>query len=538
MKNQVQLIAYADRLGGTLQGLRELLEGPLSGLFGGVHLLPFFHPIDGADAGFDPIDHTEVDRRLGSWTDVQAIARQADVMADVIVNHVSSRSPQFQDFSAKGTESPYAGMFLTFDRVFPHGASEQDLLAIYRPRPGLPLTSMTLADGSRRILWTTFTAEQIDIDVSHPEGIRYLDRILRIFAANGIRTIRLDAVGYAVKKAGRNCFMMEETFEFIRGFSARAKGLGLEVLVEVHSHYERQIEIARHVEWVYDFALPPLLLHAVFNATARYLKRWIEARPTNAITVLDTHDGIGVIDVGADTQDRTGGSGDPGDPGDPGGPGGPGRPGLVPKHELTRLAEQIHSNSRGESLSATGAAAANLDRYQVNCTFYDAIGRDDLAYLLCRAIQFFLPGVPQVYYVGLLAGGNDMPLLERTGVGRDINRHYYTRDEIVEALERPVVADLCGLIRLRNAHPAFGGTFELAPSPDDVLDLRWRNGREVASLRIDLRSLAHRLEYTSGGRIERFSFSSCARDSGVKGDRSAKGDRSMKEERGMKGAAG
>src|SRR5216117_4037 len=99
MRNQTQLIAYIDRLGGG--GLRELtalLKGPLADLFGGVHLLPFFHPIDGADAGFDPIDHTEVDQRLGSWEDVRSIAREVDVVADVIVNHISSHSPQFLDF--------------------------------------------------------------------------------------------------------------------------------------------------------------------------------------------------------------------------------------------------------------------------------------------------------------------------------------------------------------------------------------------------------------------------------------------------------
>src|SRR3954470_7999855 len=287
MKNQVQLITYADRLGGTLHGLRELLKGPLAGLFGGVHLLPCFHPIDGSDAGFDPIDHTEVDQRLGAWEDVRATASDVHVMADVIVNHISSHSPQFLDFSANGERSAYAGMFLTFDGVFPRGATEQDLLAIYRPRPGLPFTPMTLADGSRRILWTSFTPEQIDIDVYHPEGIRYLENILQILAANGVRMVRLDAVGYAVKKAGRSSFMMEETFEFIQRFSDRANRAGLQVLVEIHSYFERQIEIARHVEWVYDFALPPLVLHALFNGTARALKRWIEIRPRNCLTVLD-----------------------------------------------------------------------------------------------------------------------------------------------------------------------------------------------------------------------------------------------------------
>src|SRR3954469_10771189 len=102
MKNQVQLVTYVDRLAGTLQGLQALLQGRLRDLFGGVHLLPFYHPIDGTDAGFDPIDHTAVDPRLGDWNDVRALGIQLDVMADVIVNHISSRSPRFQEFSERG----------------------------------------------------------------------------------------------------------------------------------------------------------------------------------------------------------------------------------------------------------------------------------------------------------------------------------------------------------------------------------------------------------------------------------------------------
>jgi sucrose phosphorylase len=459
--------------------LRQLLAGPFAGLFGGVHLLPFFHPIDGADAGFDPIDHTEVDARLGSWADVRALAQDVDVMADVIVNHISSRSPQFLDYSARGARSEYAGMFLTFDSVFPRGASEQDLIALYRPRPGLPFTPMTLADGGRRILWTTFTCEQIDIDVAHPAGMRYLEGILRMLAGNGVRLIRLDAVGYAVKRAGGSCFMMEETFAFIRSFSERAHALGLQVLVEIHSHYQLQIDIARQVDWVYDFALPPLVLHSFFSGSAEALKQWIAIRPANALTVLDTHDGIGVIDVGADGHQSGA------------------RKGLLNEQGIEGLVQQIHANSGGESLRATGAAASNLDLYQVNCTFYDALGRDDLRYLLSRAIQFFLPGIPQVYYMGLLAGTNDMQLLATTQVGRDINRHYYSPDEIEASLARPVVRDLFALIALRNKHPAFQGQFHLRPSGTQQLELEWRQGTAVARLSVDLHTAVHVIEVSA-----------------------------------------
>ncbi|MGS0757602.1 sucrose phosphorylase, partial [Roseateles sp. GG27B] len=194
---------------------------------------------------------------------------------------MSADSPQFHDFSEKGAASRFAGLFLTLDAVFPNGATEQQLLAVYRPRPGLPLTYATLKNGEKKILWTTFTAHQLDINVRHPEGQAYLDGILQRFAASGIRMIRLDAAGYAIKKAGDSCFMMAETFAFIAEFAARAKALGMEVLVEIHAYYRRQIEIARAVDWVYDFALPPLALHAFAFQTAEPLKRWIAIRPRN-----------------------------------------------------------------------------------------------------------------------------------------------------------------------------------------------------------------------------------------------------------------
>jgi sucrose phosphorylase len=469
MKNQVQLITYVDRLsGGDLKALHSLLKQELAGLFGGVHLLPFYDPIDGSDAGFDPIDHTQVDSRLGTWADIKALTTDVDVMADVIVNHMSSESPQFKDFSAKGSASPYNGLFLTMEAVFPKGATEKDLLAIYRPRPGLPFTFTTLKNGEKRILWTTFTPQQVDIDVRHPAGAAYLHGILQTLAESQVKMVRLDAVGYAIKKAGASCFMMPETYAFIDEFANQARGFGIEVLVEIHSYYRTQIEIAKRVDWVYDFALPPLVLHAFAFKTARALKEWIRIRPNNALTVLDTHDGIGIIDIGADSADRAG------------------KPGLVPPAELDRLVETIHENSRGESRKATGAAASNLDLYQVNCTFYDAMARDDARYLLARAIQFFLPGVPQVYYVGLLAGENDMDLLERTRVGRDINREYFAPDTVRAAMAKPVVQALCDLIRLRNTHPAFNGQFELLESADNQLALRWTAGEHSATLTVDL----------------------------------------------------
>lgn len=437
--NGPQLITYIDRLGGDVRGLQDLLDGPLAGAFAGVHLLPYYLPFDGADAGFDPEDHTVVDPRLGTWQDVHALSQGRVLMSDVIVNHVSSRSAQFRDVVARGDDSPWAPMFLTLSSVFPDGATEADLARIYRPRPGLPFTTMALG-GQPRLVWTTFTPEQVDIDLRSEQAWTYLTAVLDALTGAGVRMLRLDAVGYAGKEPGTDCFMTASTQAYVDRILGLAHARGATVLLEIHGHYLQQIEIARTVDYVYDFALPPLVLHALHAADLTPLAHWLQVRPANAVTVLDTHDGIGIVDVGP-SELR------------------PGEPGLLEAEQIDALVEAIHEASGGASRRATGAAASNLDLYQVNTTFYDALGRDDRRYLLARLIQLMVPGIPQVYYVGLLAGGNDMELFGRTDVGRDVNRHYYTRDEIERELERPVVAAQLAALRLRHEHPAFEGDF-------------------------------------------------------------------------------
>jgi len=478
VRNQIQLITYADRLGGTLAGTTEVVREVFGPALGGVHLLPFFTPFDGADAGFDPVDHTQVDPRLGSWDDVRALSETHDTVVDVIVNHVSSSSAEFQDVLARGDESPYASMFLTFDAVFPDGATEEQLAAIYRPRPGLPFVPVTMG-GKRRLAWVTFTPQQMDIDVHSEPGAAYLESVLQALAGANVSLVRLDAVGYAIKKAGGTCFMTPETFEFIDAFSTRARELGLEVLVEVHSYYKRQVEIAAKVDRVYDFALPPLVLHAFYSGDPAPLAAWLDIRPANAVTVLDTHDGIGVIDVGA--SDEPGGG-----------------PGLLAPAQINALVEGIHEHTRGQSRLATGAVASNLDIYQVNATFHAALGSDAARSLAARCIQFFTPGIPQVYYVGALLGENDMDLLARTQVGRDINRHYYTRAEIDETVQTPAVAALLALMRFRNEHPAFDGAAAHSVA-GSVLTIAWTNGEHGARMDCDVATAVVTLTWTAGG---------------------------------------
>jgi len=466
MKNKVQLITYADRITGQdINALTTLLHGPLEGVFGGVHLLPFYNPIDGSDAGFDPIDHSEVDSRIGTWDDIKALGKDHDLMADLIVNHVSAQSFQFQDVLAKGKASAFWDLFLTKEDVFPNGMSEAEQQAIYRPRPGSCFTPMKCGDGQTYDFWTTFTDNQIDINVKVEAGIAYLNNVLTKFSANNVNIIRLDAAGYAIKQAGTNCFMLDETFGYLDNLSKQANDLGMETIAEIHSHYQTQVDVAKRVNMVYDFALPPLILHSLFNNNADALLKWLKISPRNCLTVLDTHDGIGIIDAGPMGE----------------------KPGLLNAEQIDNLVETMHANSNNQSRQATGAAASNVDLYQVNCTYYNALGANDFDYLLSRAIQFFAPGVPQVYYGGLFACENDMELLAKTNVGRDINRPYLNAAKIEQALNKPIVKGLIELIKMRNEHPAFAGEFS-AQGGASVCCLMWKFEQQSISLRIDFAS--------------------------------------------------
>lgn len=470
--NRPQLITYVDRLAGDLAGLRHVLAGELDGAFGGVHLLPFFDPIDGADAGFDPADHTVVDPRLGDWSGVGAIGADFVVMADLIVNHVSSASPQFVDWRTRGDESEFAGMFLTRERVFPDGAADADIDLIYRPRPGRPFTDYEIAGRTRQV-WTTFTSDQIDLDMDDPAAWAYLVSVLDRFEEGGVDLVRLDAVGYAIKRAGTTSFMIPETFAFIDRVADEARTRGMEVLVEIHSHHRFQIDVADRVDRVYDFALPPLVLHALHAGDAVPLRRWLEIAPRNCVTVLDTHDGIGIVDVAPEGD----------------------QPGLLEPDEVDALVEAIHDASEGRSRQATGAAASNLDLYQVNCTFFEALGSDDDAHFLARLIQVLCPGIPQVYYAGLLAAPNQMDLLAETGVGRDINRPYYDAASRAAALERPVVRDTLGLLRWRNRlAPVFDGAFTVDGAAPNELMIRWSGPSGELTAEIDVAAKTFRID--------------------------------------------
>ena len=450
------ILVYAERLGGSLEHIEKLLSSDLAD-FSGVHVLPFFHPYDGDDAGFDPIDHTIVDPRLGTWEDFQRIAATHELTADLIINHASNLSPEFLDWQEKGETSEYAGMFLTFDTVFPEGGTEETITSFYRPRPGLPFTAYNVA-GKRRLVWTSFMPSQVDIDVRHPAGEAYIDRVLDALQSGGVKVVRLDAVGYAIKTPGTDSFMTLETLEYVAELTEKIRARGMRVLVEVHAHYTQQLEIAPLVDLIYDFQTAPLLLHSLFTSNVDALAKWFELRPANCLNVLDTHDGYGVIDAG---------------------PIG-GRDGLISQADMAHIFEVAAKNTGGHSAKASVVPQWFDLPHQINATL-PAIIADDTAYVLARAVQFLLPGEPQVYYVGLLNGMDDKALFAETGNGRDVNRHNYTPEEIQNSLSSDVTKAILGLARLRK-HEVFGGSFEFKQLSSNSMSLNWTNENYALTL--------------------------------------------------------
>lgn len=478
LRNQVQIITYPDSLGGTLHDVCNFLDTYLSEAVGGVHILPFYP--SSADRGFAPLTHLEVEPTFGSWNDIRQIAQNYDLVVDLTVNHVSYESEYFQDYLENGDASRYAGMFLEVEKFLERHEVELEALAdTYRPRPTFPFSTFKLWDGTTKQVWTTFTNHQVDLDVESPVTRLLMRQFIDHLTEQGVKMIRLDAVGYTIKRPWTSSFLIPETYDFMHWLRSITPPT-VELLAEVHHRpaVQQSLLESESVDWVYDFSLPLLTLHALYAGSAHNLKRWIEQRPVELITTLDTHDGIGVTDV----------------------------EGLMTSEEINTTVAWVEANGGNQALRANGAGADNLDIYQINSTYYSALGEDDDSYIAARAIQLFVPGIPQVYYVGLLAGCNDYEQFEKTNHGRDVNRHNYCWAELVMAMDQEVVQRLLWLMRLRSSHAAFAGHFSMLSSSDEVLCLRWELEGECCEATINLREKEVVVSYTntqSGEELQR-----------------------------------
>lgn len=468
MKNKIHLITYPDSLGANLPELHYVLRKYFRDAVSGLHLLPFYP--SSSDRGFAPLTYDEVDPAFGTWEDIKMIGRDFDLVIDFMVNHISRQSVFFQDYIERGQASEYADMFLSFSKISESGwVSDEDLAIVYTRKPRPPYQVLERSDGSLEKIWCTFDYEQIDLDYRSPKTREVMRRFLIRLARIQPKMIRLDAIGYTTFKLGTNCFFLEpQIWELLDWFDDYASAFDTQILPEVHEHYTYQLKMAEHGYWSYDFALPMLVLHALYFHTNKRLKQWLAICPERQVTTLDTHDGIGVVDV----KDL-----------------------MTPK-EIDETLEKVYQEGGNTKKIYSGPEYQNLDVYQVNCTYYSALGCKDDVYLTARTIQFFTPGIPQVYYVGLLAGENDIELVEKTMLGRNINRHNYTLEEIRNAVEKTVVQRLIKLMEFRNSYPAFNGTFAIADSRNDELTLKWVYKKYEAIACIDLKTYKTKIQYT------------------------------------------
>ena len=370
LRNAVQLICYPNRMGDNLRDLNTVIEKHLHDAIGGVHILPFYP--SNADAGFSPISHEQVDPAYGCWEDIERISAKYDLCADLTVNHISDESAEFKDFLVNGFESEYADLFVNVEKFGP--ISPDDLAKIHIRKEKEPFRKVTFADGSTASVWCTFTERQIDLNYQSEKTYRLMEHYIHFLADRGVKLFRLDAFGYTTKKIGTSFFLVEpDVYRLLEWINEVAQRHGAACLPEVHDHTSYQYAISRRNMHPYGFALPPLLLYSLLDANSVHLKNWLRMCPRNMITVLDTHDGICIPDV----------------------------EGVLPDDKIKALIDNIDARSADPILRRSAANVHSVGAiYQLTCTFYDAMMQNDDAYIAARAIQFFAPGIPQVYYVG------------------------------------------------------------------------------------------------------------------------------------------
>ncbi|MBM69844.1 MAG: alpha-amylase [Haliea sp.] len=435
------LITYGDSLLAPgekpLHTLKRFLDAHTNGVISGVHILPFYPWT--SDDGFAVLDYSSVNEALGDWDDIGEIAASCDLMADLVINHCSSRSAWFENFLRD--ESPGRDYFFTADPA-------QDLSAVVRPRTS-PLLRMVETVRGPRHVWCTFSHDQVDLDFRNPEVLLQFVRIVRLYLDRGVRIFRLDAIAFLWKIPGTSCLNLEQTHEVVRLFRTLSEHARHDAILITETNIPNLENLsyfgnANEAHCVYNFSLPPLLINTLLTGDCTYLRQWLMAMPparsgTTFFNFIASHDGIGLRPV----------------------------EGLLSDDELAALLGALQRFGGQVSWRALEGGAQRP--YEVNIALYDALqgtvrGPDSwgFARFVCaHAIMFALEGIPGLYIHSLLGTRNDYQRMAHTGHNRAINRHQWQWSELEAQLADPasthrqVMLALEGLLRLRGAQPAF-----------------------------------------------------------------------------------
>ncbi|MFC1589412.1 glycosidase [Pseudomonadota bacterium] len=550
LPNGVMFNAYPDSIGRNLADTVQMLKRPeFKDAFSLFYILPTIFHSD-LDRGFSIINY-DINEELVSAQDLEELNKLGiQIKLDLVLNHLSVRSPQFEDLLQNGNESPYKDFFIDWDEFWKdHGSiGEHDhvvpdkeyLDKLFMRKPDLPILKVRFPDGSLKSYWNTFyqkvefdeiTAQdfanikgvdqqlacdiadhvkvviknkrrlesvdfedfceykddiikavchkreflgQMDLNARSELVWDFYDETLRKLSEYGTKIVRLDAFAYLHKEPGQaNFFNRPGTWDYLERLRGLAQKYELTIFPEIHAEYGAGIheEIAQEGYPIYDFFFPGLVINALEEGNNEALLRWISdirSKGLQTINMLGSHDGIPVLDLRGKQVNGY-------------------RPGLLSDEQIDETIEKIIERG-GLTKNLYDADGRKIDYYQVNATFFSALGEDRQKLRLARAIQMFMPGVPQVWYLDLFAGTNDYAAAERgrTAGHKEINRTTLKLIDIELGLERPIVQDQLEMIRLRNTSPAFKGEMKVFETEPHLLHINWRHPDASVTLKADL----------------------------------------------------
>jgi sucrose phosphorylase len=420
-----------------LRTLNRFLDKYCRSSISGVHILPFY-PFT-SDDGFSVLDYSSVNESLGDWEDINAIANNYSLMADLVVNHCSARSPWFENF-IKGRD-PGRGFFYT-------ASPDDDLSTVVRPRTNDLLREVETSEGTQYV-WCTFSHDQVDLNFRNPAVLKQFVSIIKQYLDNGIRIFRLDAIAFLWKEIGTNCLNLEQTHEMVRLFRTLIEQAQHDAIIITETNIPNRENLeyfgnADEAHCVYNFSLPPLLVNTLVTGSCGYLKPWMMSMPparngTAYFNFVASHDGIGL------------------------------RPaeGLLSDAEINSLVKTMQGF--GGHVSWRALDDGNSKPYEINIALIDALqgtvrGADDLGlqrFVCAHAIMLALEGIPAIYIHSLVGTHNDHQRVENSGHNRAINRHQWNYTKLEEALADQnsshyiVYNQLKQLLKIRRQQSAF-----------------------------------------------------------------------------------
>ena len=488
MKIGAMLNAYPDSVGGNLSNTVKWLQDPsMKQVFDSFYLLPSIYTSD-LDRGFSIISY-DLDESLATMDDLASLKNMGITLKlDFVLNHASTQSAEFIDILLKGKSSLYRDFFIDWNKFWEgHGEITEDgyiqphphlLEKMHFRKPGLPLLMVAMQDGTKMPFWNTFYQEeqvidgkirylgQMDLNVNSPLVWDFYDRVLQKLAEYGGEIIRLDAFAYASKIPGRRNFLNEpETWDLLEKVRIMADKYNLRLLPEIHAEYRSKTheQLAEKGYVTYDFFLPGLLIHAIERQSCEYLLKWIREileKNISTVNMLGCHDGIPLLDLR----------------------------GLLPDEEIQSIIDIVVS--RGGIVKDLSGSKAMY--YQVNATYFSALGESVPKMLLARAIQMFMPGIPQVWYLDLAGGKNDYEAAKGTDKHKEINRTNLSLPQMSACLQEPLTKQQLELLRFRKNGEAFSAEAEItAYGEGHIFSIEWRTGNSFAKLTANLQDCTY-----------------------------------------------